>query len=130
MQLVSGSTTTFEVINCADITTFPDFQPAIMASTRPVRGQVIVDRETSIDLSISLTTRLDKGGYIKVLVPKGEFLLNDNIPQFKYLTGSNAGTIQPLTIFEDSTFFIVLLLKENCATGTAIFCNPGTNIKF
>jgi hypothetical protein len=38
MQLVSGSTTNFEIVNCADIITFPDFQPAIMASIKPVRG--------------------------------------------------------------------------------------------
>lgn len=80
MQLVSGSTTNFEVVNCVDLTTFPDFQPAIMASVKPVRGQVIVDQQTTIDLSITTTSRLDKGGYIKILVPKGEFQLNDNIP--------------------------------------------------
>lgn len=73
MQQVSGSTTIFEVINCAEVTTFPNLFPGIMAATRPVRSQVIVDRETTIDLGITLTTRLEKGGFIKVLVPKSEF---------------------------------------------------------
>ena len=73
MKLVTGSSTIFEVINSGEITTIPNLLPAIMAATRPVRGQVIVDRETTIDMGITLTTRLEKGGFIKVIVPKSEF---------------------------------------------------------
>ena len=92
---------TFEVVNSIDLTIgssllplsdIPELIPAIMRASNPIRSEVIVGRAITVEFLIVLGNRLDKNGFIKVLLPVGEIVTNEQIPQFRLFQNGAYGS--------------------------------------